>query len=250
VGQLRPEQVGSVLLTYVALPLCILVPVAIYLLRRIDARFVAILGLTAFAIAGWMVTGITHEWRLGDVIPIALVQSVAQAFTFTGLLIFSISNSDPARSTAFAAYICVTRSDAIELTSSMMTTLLRGREQVHSNLIGLHVSVADSAIAQTATRLGGKFHFHLAGLQLAIGDSETAQTLGHLIDHFVGYSADTATTVARATAIMGSVVRREANVLSFMDGFELAFWAAIFGLLLISLTRAAPPRPLAPASSK
>ena len=53
VAQLRPEQVGSVLLTYTALPLCVVVPVAIFLLCRVDARFVAILGLTSFAVAGW-----------------------------------------------------------------------------------------------------------------------------------------------------------------------------------------------------
>ena len=153
VGHLRPEQVGSVLLTYTALPLLVVVPVAIFLLRRIDARIVALLGLTSFAIAGWMGTGITHEWRLDDFIPVALVQSLAQGLTFTGLLMFVVSNSNPARATAFAAYICVMRSDVIALTSNAMTTWLRVREQVHSHLVGLHVSLGDSEVAQTLARL-------------------------------------------------------------------------------------------------
>lgn len=51
VAGLRPEQTGGLLLIYTALPLCIVVLVAIYLLHRIDARFVMILGLTSFAAA-------------------------------------------------------------------------------------------------------------------------------------------------------------------------------------------------------
>ncbi|MBB3317423.1 hypothetical protein FHT77_003305 [Rhizobium sp. BK181] len=54
VAGLRPEQIGSLPLVYTALPICVVVLVAIHLLRRIDARFVMILGLTSFAIApGW-----------------------------------------------------------------------------------------------------------------------------------------------------------------------------------------------------
>ena len=223
VAQLRPEQVGSVLLTYTALPLCVVVPVAIFLLRRVDARFVAILGLTSFAVAGWMGTGITHEWRLDDFIPVALVQSLAQGLTFTGLLVFVVSNSNPSRATAFAAYICVMRSDVIALTSNAMTTWLRVREQVHSHLIGLHVS---------------------------LGDSEVAQTLSSLIGGFAQQSAADEPALARATTVLASLVRREANVLSIIDGFEVAFWAAVVGLLLITLMRAAPAGPLTSGNAR
>ena len=41
-----------------------------------------------------------------------------------------------------------------------------------------------------------------------------------------------------------ALVRREANVLSIIDGFQVCFWAALVGLLLISLMRVAPPGPL------
>ena len=47
--------------------------------------------------------------------------------------------------------------------------------------------------------------------------------------------------------MLASLVRREANVLSIIDGFRVAFWAAIVGLLLIILMRAAPAGPLTPA---
>ena len=148
VAGLRPEQTGSLLLVYTALPICIVVLVAIYLLRRIDARFVAMIGLTSFAIAALMGTRITGAWAPDDFIPMALLQSVGQGLTFTALLIFVLSNSNPARATAFVAYIQVMRLNFIEITATAMSTFLRVREQVHSNLVGLHVSAGDSEVAQ------------------------------------------------------------------------------------------------------
>jgi MFS transporter, DHA2 family, multidrug resistance protein len=223
VAELRPEQAGDVFLLYTALPLVVAVPAAVWLLRRVDARIVALLGLTSFAIAAWMGTRITQEWSPDDFIPMALVQSVGQGLTFTGLLVFALSNANPARATAFVAYIQVMRLDVIEIATTAMTTWLRVREQVHSNLIGLHVSA---------------------------GDSDVAQALGRLTGRFAEYSAAAETSLAHATTILASLVRREANVLSIIDGFQVAFWAAIVGLMLISLMRAAPAGPLTPARAK
>ncbi|MEO8319556.1 MAG: MFS transporter, partial [Bradyrhizobium sp.] len=44
VGQLRPEQTGALLFTYGALPMFVLAPISIYLLRHFDARTVLVLG--------------------------------------------------------------------------------------------------------------------------------------------------------------------------------------------------------------
>ena len=76
------------------------------------------------------------------------------------------------------------------------------------------------------------------------------RTLGRLTGRFAEHSAAAETAVARATTMMASLVRRESNVLSIIDGFQVAFWAAIVGLLLISLMRAAPAGPLTPARAK
>jgi DHA2 family multidrug resistance protein len=223
VAGLRPEQAGNVLLLYTALPLIVTVAATVWLLRRIDARIVILLGLTSFAVAAWMGTRITHEWAPGDFISMALVQSVGQGLTFTGLLIFVLSNSNPARATAFVAYIQVMRLNVIEIAITAMTTWLRVREQVHSHLTGLHVSA---------------------------GDSDVVRALGHMTRQVAQHSAAAETTLARAMTIMASLVRREANVLSIIDGFQVAFWAAIVGLLLVSVMRAAPAGPLTPAKAK
>ncbi|MEA2731994.1 MAG: transporter, family, multidrug resistance protein, partial [Acetobacteraceae bacterium] len=221
VGQFRPEQIGDMLAMYTALPLIVVIFVGVYLLRRIDARIVAIVGFVSFAIAAWLGTRVTQAWSPETFIPMALLQSVGQGLTFTALLIFAMSNSNPARGTAFVAYIQFMRVDVIEITTSAMSTWLRVREQVHSHLIGLHVSVGDSEVVQVLARLTGRFAEH---------------------------SATVETAVARATETLAALVRREANVLSIIDGFQVCFWAALVGLLLISLMRAAPPGPLTPGT--
>ena len=88
------------------------------------------------------------------------------------------------------------------------------------------------------------FEAHLIGLHVSLGDSEVAQTLSSLIGGFAQQSAADEPALARATTVLASLVRREANVLSIIDGFEVAFWAAVVGLLLITLMRAAPAGPL------
>src|SRR6202030_1336607 len=66
VGQLRPEQTGVLLVVYGALPMIVLVPVSIFLLRHVDSRFVLIIGLSAFAAANLLGTQVTHDWALED----------------------------------------------------------------------------------------------------------------------------------------------------------------------------------------
>lgn len=218
VGGFRPDEAGALMLSHVALPLFVTVPVAVYLLYRIDARIVAIVGFIAFAVAAWMGTGLTHAWRADDFALLALVQSVGQGFTFTALLIFALANASPTQGVAIIAYIQMMRLDVLALMTSGMATWLRLSEQIHSHLIGLHVQAGDVEVTQFLARLTKRFLDH--------GATETAQ--------------------ARAALTLAGLVRREANVLSLIDGFTIAFWAALIGLLLIALMRAAPPGPLTP----
>src|SRR5712664_253869 len=122
VGQMRPEQTGVLLLTYGALPMLVLVPISIFLLRHFDARTVLIVGLSAFAAANLWGTQLTHVWALGDFVPIVILQSIGQAFTLLPIIILALSNADPTRATAFAAYIQIMRLGGAEIGVALMGT--------------------------------------------------------------------------------------------------------------------------------
>jgi DHA2 family multidrug resistance protein len=218
VGGLRPEQTGTLLVVYGALPMFVMVPVSIFLLRHVDPRFVLVVGLSAFAAANLLGTQLTHDWALGDFIPIVILQSIGQAFTLLPIIILALSNADFSRATAFAAYIQIMRLGGAEIGVALMGTWLRVREQIHSNFIGQHL---DS------------------------GSAGVARMLKQLSDHFAGHGA--ATAPARAVGSLSALVARESNVLAYIDGFWLTFWIAILALGVVAFITRAPPGPFTPA---
>jgi DHA2 family multidrug resistance protein len=217
VGLLRPEQSGVLLLACGALPMFILVPLSIFLLRHFDPRTVLIVGLSAFAAANLLGTQLSHDWARGDFITIVLLQSVGQAFTLCPIIIMALSNVDPSRATAFAAYIQIMRLGGAEIGVALMGTWLRVREQVHSNFLGQHVET---------------------------GGFDVTRLLQQLTEGFAGHGASAAP--ARALGTLSALVQREANVLAYIDGFWLCFWLAMAGLMVMSLITRAPPGPFAP----
>jgi DHA2 family multidrug resistance protein len=218
VGQLRPEQTGVLLVTYGALPMFVMVPVSIFLLRHLDPRAVLIIGLSAFAAANLLGTQLTHDWALGDFVTIALLQSIGQAFTLLPIILIALSNSDLTRATAFAAYIQVMRLGGAEIGIALMGTWLRVREQIHSNYLGQH---------------------------LEAGSENVSRALKQLADSFASHGA--AIAPVRAIGSLSAMVQREANVLAYIDGFWLTFWLAMAALGVVTLMTRAPLGPFTPA---
>jgi MFS transporter, DHA2 family, multidrug resistance protein len=218
VVSLRPEQSGVLLLTYGALPMFLLVPVSIVLLRHFDPRAVVVLGFSAFAAANLWGTQLSHDWAPDDFIGIVMLQSIGHAFTLLPIIILALSNSDPSRATAFAAYIQIMRLGGAEIGVALMGTWLRVREQIHSNYLGQHVEG---------------------------GGADVTRVLKQIADSFAGHGAAAAT--ARAVGTLAARVQREANVLAYIDGFWLCFWLAMAALFVVALITRAPSGPFTPA---
>jgi len=217
VGLMRPEQSGVLLLTFGALPMAVLVPLSIYLLRHFDARTVVVLGFSAFAAANLWGTQLTHDWARGDFVGIVILQSIGQALTLLPIIILALSNSDPTRATSFAAYIQIMRLGGAEIGVALMGTWLRVREQIHSNYLGLHIQDGTFDVMRMLKELGDRFASH-------------------------GASA----APARALGTLAALVQREANVLAYIDGFWLCFWLAMAALFCVALITCAPPGPFTP----
>src|ERR1700750_2085263 len=143
VGLLRPEQSGLLLLTYGALPMFVLVPISIWLLRHFDTRAVVVVGFSCFAAANLWGTQLTHDWAREDFAGIVFLQAIGQSITLLPIIILALSNSDPSRATAFAAYIQIMRLGGAEIGIALMGTWLRVREQIHSNYLGQYVQNGD-----------------------------------------------------------------------------------------------------------
>jgi DHA2 family multidrug resistance protein len=219
IAQLRLNQSGAVFLIYATLPMLALVPLSIYLVETHDVRIALVIGLAAFAIAGLLGTQLTHEWSPDDFIPIALLQSVGQSFALLAVILFTLANSNPARSTAFAAYIQVMRLCGAEFGVSLMATWLRMREQISSNLLGLSVMR---------------------------GNADTTHVLSQIAARFVSHGASVAP--ARATSTLAAAIQREANTLAYVDAFWLTTWFAILALVCVAFMTSPPVGPFSPRS--
>ena len=215
VQNFRELQVGSVLL-WIALPqLAIALPLA-NMLRQVDGRIVLALGSALIGVACLIATDLTSQWATADFLPSQILQAIGQSFALTALLALMIRSINPADALAIGCLLQISRLFGGEIGTSFMQTFVRIREQIHSNLVGLHV---DGTAGLTIDRM-----------------SAYAGTVS-------SHTADLAQATGRAAKLLGTTVAQQAAVLSYIDGFLAAAGGAFLCLLLVAAMRRPPPSP-------
>jgi DHA2 family multidrug resistance protein len=203
----RELQVGTVLL-WIALPQLIIVLPLGALLKRVDGRWVLGFGSALIGIACLMATDLTSDWATNDFLASQILQALGQSFALTALIVLAVGSINPADALTVGALLQMSRLFGGEIGTAFMQTFVRMREQVHSNLIGLHI---DSLAGITADRLA-------------------------LYRNVLGaHATDLAATTARATGLLAATVARQAAVLSYIDGFLAAALGAYVCLLLVAI---------------
>jgi MFS transporter, DHA2 family, multidrug resistance protein len=205
----RELQVGAVLL-WIALPqFAIVIPLG-WLLQRVDARMALAFGATLVGVACLMGTALTQDWATGDFLPSQILQAIGQSFALTSVVVLAVRSMSPADVLTIGTLLQTSRLFGGEIGTAFMQTFVRVREQVHSNLIGVHV---DSLGVQTADRLA------------AYRNAMSA------------HSSDLGVAAERATSMLASTVAKQAAVLSYIDGFLAAAAGAFACLLFTALLR-------------
>jgi len=215
VQNFRELQVGQVLL-WIALPqLALAVPVAL-LLRKIDGRWVLAVGTAMIGVACLLAAELTSEWATADFLPSQVLQAVGQCFALTALVMLIVRSIAAAEALTIGCLLQISRLFGGEIGTAFMQTLIRVREQVHSNLIGLHVA---DGTGLTADRLA----------------AYTARLGAHV--------ADATVATRQASRLLATAVSTQANILAYEDGFAVAALGALLCLILVALMRRAPPSP-------
>ncbi|MBB4349354.1 MFS transporter [Aliirhizobium cellulosilyticum] len=215
VVNLRPIAISGLYFLGAVVPSFIFITVAVTLLRRFDARLCILIGLALMALGSQLGSRLTLDWGPWNFFPTVILHTAGQSFAFFATVVYLIANSDPARATAVSAYIQVMRLGSVELATSAMATLLRQREQYHSNILDGPISAASQ-------------HLHVV-----LGD------LQRLFGHTVRSYLESLSTVA-------AQIRAQANVLAYADLFILSFWAAIIGVAVVAFMGSMPMGPLHP----
>jgi DHA2 family multidrug resistance protein len=211
----RALEVGQTLV-WIAVPQILVCLAAGYLLRRTDARLIASVGFFCVCIACLEVAyGLTPLWGTDQFLQSQLLQAVGQSFALSGTIFFAVLHLKPQDALTFGAATQVARLMGGEAGQAFISTLIRVREQVASNLLGLHVQIGD---AQTIQRLQ-----IYAAATASAGDPSSAP--------------------ARGAAVLGSVIRSVATTQGIIDGFIVIAALTALTLILIVTRRAAPVGP-------
>jgi DHA2 family multidrug resistance protein len=211
----RALEVGQTLV-WIALPQILVCLAAGYLLRRTDPRLIASVGFFCICIACLEVAhGLTPLWGTDQFLPSQLLQAVGQSFALSGTMFFAVLHLKPQDALTFGAATQVARLMGGEAGQAFISTLIRVREQVASNLLGLHVQIGD---AQTIQRL---------------------QTYAAAI----ASAGDPSSATARGSAVLGSVIRIVATTQGIIDGFIVIAALTALTLILIVTRKAAPVGP-------
>jgi DHA2 family multidrug resistance protein len=200
--------------------LLIAVIAALLLLYGLDSRWLMAAGFTCIAAASLLNAQYTSAWSVADFYRSELLMGVGQSFAFIGLVativlqaIFTGGLSKPQAALTFSAFFHVVRLLGGQIGVAFMTHFIAIREQLHSNLLGLHVQqgnwTSEAAIRQLTAGLSGKS----SGLPAATG---------------------------RAVGLISARVRLQAYTLTFIDGFHLIAWACVAALLLVALLKKSP----------
>jgi DHA2 family multidrug resistance protein len=211
----RALEVGQTLV-WIAVPQILVCLAAGYLLRRTDSRLIASIGFFCICIACLEVAyGLTPLWGTDQFLPSQLLQAVGQSFALSGTIFFAALHLKPQDALTFGAATQVARLMGGEAGQAFITTLIRVREQVASNLLGLHVQIGD---AQTIQRLQT-----YATATASAGDPSSAP--------------------ARGAAVLVSVIRSVATTQGIIDAFIVIAALTALTLILIVTRRAAPVGP-------
>jgi MFS transporter, DHA2 family, multidrug resistance protein len=211
----RALEVGQTLV-WIAVPQMLVCVAAGYMLRRTDARLVASVGFICICIACLMVAyGLTPLWGTDQFLPSQLLQAVGQSFALSGVIFFAVLHLRPQDALTFGAATQVARLMGGEVGQAFITTLIRVRGQVASNLLGLHVQIGDAQVIQ----------------RLQTYAAATAR------------AGDPSSAPARGAAVLGGVIRSVAITQGIIDGFVVIAALTAVTLILIVTRKVAPTGP-------
>jgi DHA2 family multidrug resistance protein len=199
IANYSPMQIGEVI-AWMGLPQLLVMPFAAALSSKVDNRILCSFGLLLFGGSCLMNAFMTASTGYDQLLFTQVIRAIGQPFVMLTLSNFAMAGIAPKDMPSASSLFNMTRNLGGSIGIAMLATALTNREHFHSARLGESISMASSA---TQARLDG------------------------LAQAFVARGIDPATAANKAIAAIDRIVRREAYVMAYNDGF----W--IVGLILI-----------------
>lgn len=203
----RALESGGIFLT-AGLPTLILVPFIAWLCFRIDVRNLIAFGAVVFGAGVLMASNMTSVWTGHEFMPGLILQTIGTCFLSVPIMALVTEDIVASEIPWLASMVQITRTVGTSAGLALVGTFVRMREQIHSNLTGLHLQ----------------------------GGSVTTQDR---LDSLTGPLASKTNAIdasSQAIALVARTVQREAYVLAYIDAlYLLAATILISALMAIFL---------------
>jgi DHA2 family multidrug resistance protein len=184
-------QIGEVIM-WSGVPQLFLIPLVPKLMQRVDARYLAAIGFTLFAISCFMNSHMTHETGIDELRWSQLVRACGQPLMIVPLTSITTGGIEPEQAGSASGLFNMIRNLGGSIGIAILSTLLSWREQFHSNRIGENVSLFDPV---------------------------TQQRIDQLTQAFISRGSNPTLAHDQAIAAIDNLVRREAFIMAFNDAF-------------------------------
>jgi DHA2 family multidrug resistance protein len=212
-----PMQIGEVIM-WAGLPQLFIMPFAAILSSKVDNRILCAFGLTLFGISCLMNAYMDNSTGYDQLFWSQVVRAMGQPFIMLTLSQFAMHGIAPKDTSSASSLFNMTRNLGGSVGIAMLATTLTNREHFHSAVIGESVSALSAA---------------------------TQLRLDQLTQTFIASGIDPATAASKALGVIDRLVRREAYVMAYNDGFVImaVFLFACVGALLFADKVKAPSGP-------
>ena len=198
------------------------IPVYAALARRIDLRWLMMLGLGLFALSMWDFTPLTHEWGWRELLLPQGLRGFAQQFAVAPAVTLTLGALAPERLKFASGLFNLMRNLGGAIGIAVCGTLLNSRTNLHFERLASHLTLANPA-------LGTLLQHSTAAATAISGDTVRAHTA--------------------ALKQLGSLALREAQTQAYADSFLAIAAAFVIATALVPVMRkvVAPAAPRAEA---
>jgi DHA2 family multidrug resistance protein len=194
-------QIGQTIM-WSGLPQMLMMPLAVVLLRRFDARLLLTLGLVLFSGSSFMNAALTNLTGYDQLRWTQLVRACGMPLIIVPITTLATGRIAPSQAGSASALFNMFRNLGGSIGLALLATQLDLREKLHSVRLGDCVTAFDSAVGERLTAL---------------------------TQQLVARGVETVTAGREALAVLSGVVRREAYVTAYSDCFF------ILGTVLLSV---------------
>jgi len=206
-------QIGEVIM-WSGMPQLFLIPFVPKLMQRFDTRLIAAVGFSLFAVSCFMNSHMTHDTGIDELRWSQLVRALGQPLMIVPLNSIATGSIEPEQAGSASGVYNMMRNLGGSIGIAILSTLLARREQFHSNRIGESVSLFNP---------------------------ETQLRIDQLTQAFMSKGVEPTTAYNQAIAAIDNIVRREAFVMAFNDGFYFVGIALLLsGIILLFCNKVKP----------